>query len=219
MSSGFKSLLFEQFARIGKALGSPHRLEMLELLAQRERTVEEMASLTTLSLANASQHLQQLRSAGLVTSRKEGLYVHYRLAGVDVLDLLITVQRIAEVHLSDIDRLIEKYLSSKDELEPVSREELLRRAREGGVTVLDVRPAEEYAAGHVAGAINIPLRDLEDHLHVFDHSHEIVAYCRGAYCVLAFEAVAKLRALGFTARRLEGGFPEWQRAALPVAQA
>lgn len=216
-SSEFKKQLFEQFARVGKALGSAHRLELLELLAQGERPVEDLARLTKLPVANVSQHLQQLRRAALVSTRKEGLYVHYSLASPAVSALLIAVQTIAESHLSDVDKLVRTYLSSKDELEPVSRRELLARARDGRVTVLDVRPAEEYAAGHVAGAINVELKDLAKHLHEFKRNREIVAYCRGPFCILAFEAVAQLRAKGFKARRLEGGFPEWKNAELPVA--
>ena len=216
-SSEFKKQLFEQFARVGKVLGSAHRLELLELLAQGERPVEDLARLTKLPVANVSQHLQQLRRAALVSTRKEGLYVHYSLASPAVSALLIAVQTIAESHLSDVDKLVRTYLSSKDELEPVSRRELLARARDGRVTVLDVRPAEEYAAGHVAGAINVELKDLAKHLHEFKRNREIVAYCRGPFCILAFEVVAQLRAKGFKARRLEGGFPEWKNAELPVA--
>ena len=218
MSSDFKKRLFEQFARIGKVLGSEHRLEMLELLAQSERTVEDLAELVSLSVANTSQHLQQLRRAALVTTRKEGLYVYYRLMSPAVIELLISVQKVAELHLSDVESLVRTYLSNKDDLEPVSREELVKRARAGAVVVLDVRPPEEYAAGHVPGAVNIPLKALTKRLHDFRRSQEIVAYCRGPYCVLAFEAVAQLRAKGFKARRLEGGFPEWEHAALPVAR-
>ena len=217
MSSGdFKKQLFEQFARVGKVLGSAHRLELLEMLAQRECTVEDLAGLTKLPVANVSQHLQQLRRASLVSTRKEGLYVHYSLASPAVSALLSAVQQIAEAHLSDVDKLVRTYLFSKDELEPVSRRELLERARDGLVTVLDVRPVEEYAAGHVAGAINVPLKDLAKRLHEFKRNREIVAYCRGPFCVLAYEAVAQLRAKGFKARRLEGGFPEWKNAELPI---
>ena len=216
-SSDFKKQLFEQFARIGKVLGSGHRLELLELLAQGERTVEDLVRLTKLPMANVSQHLQQLRRAALVSTRKNGLYVHYSLASPVVSDLLSAVQKIAETHLSDVDKLVRTYLSSKDDLEPVSRRELLARARNDLVTVLDVRPAEEYASGHVAGAINVELKDLSKRLHEFKRNREIVAYCRGPFCVLAYEAVAQLRAKGFKARRLEGGFPEWKSAQLPIA--
>ena len=218
MSSGdFKKQLFEQFARLGKALGSAHRLELLELLAQSERTVEDLARLTDLPLANVSQHLQHLRRAALVSTRKAGLYVYYRLASPVVSELLAAVQRIAESHLGEVNQLVRTYLAGKDQLEPVSRTELLARARDGLVTIVDVRPAEEYAAGHILGAINIPLQELRGRLREFKRGREIVAYCRGPYCVLAFEAVAQLRAKGYQARRLDGGFPEWRLADLPTA--
>ena len=219
MSSGdFKKQLFEQFARLGKALGSAHRLELLELLAQSERTVEDLARLTDLPLANVSQHLQHLRRAALVSTRKAGLYVYYRLASPVVSELLAAVQRIAESHLGEVNQLVRTYLAGKDQLEPVSRTELLARARDGLVTIVDVRPAEEYAAGHILGAINIPLQELRGRLREFRRGREIVAYCRGPYCVLAFEAVAQLRAKGYQARRLDGGFPEWRLAELPTAR-
>lgn len=219
MSSGdFKKQLFEQFARLGKALGSAHRLELLELLAQSERTVEDLARLTDLPLANVSQHLQHLRRAALVSTRKAGLYVYYRLASPVVSELLAAVQRIAESHLGEVNQLVRTYLAGKDQLEPVSRTELLARARDGLVTIVDVRPAEEYAAGHILGAINIPLQELRGRLREFKRGREIVAYCRGPYCVLAFEAVAQLRAKGYQARRLDGGFPEWRLAELPTAR-
>ena len=218
MSSGdFKKQLFEQFARVGKALGSAHRLELLELLAQGERTVEDLTRLTDLPMANVSQHLQHLRRAALVSTRRAGLYVYYRLASPVVSELLAAVQRIAESHLGEVNELVRIYLASKDQLEPVSRTELLARAGDGLVTIVDVRPAEEYAAGHILGAINIPLQELRGRLREFKRGREIVAYCRGPYCVLAFEAVAELRAKGYKARRLDGGFPEWRLADLPTA--
>lgn len=217
--SGFKKQLFEQFARVGKALSSAHRLEILELLAQSERTVEALARLTGLPIANVSQHLQHLRKASLVTARKAGLYVHYSLATPLVGELVAAVQRVAEHQLDEVNGLVRAYLTRKDALEPVSRLELLERARDGLVTVLDVRPAEEFAAGHVPGALNIPLKELPKRLREFTPNREIVAYCRGPYCLLAFEAVAQLRAKGFKARRLEDGFPEWKNANLPVATA
>jgi len=216
-SSGFKKRLFEQFARVGKAVSSAHRLEILELLAQSERTVEALALLTDLPTANVSQHLQYLRKASLVSARKVGLYVHYSLATPVVSELLSAVQKVAECQLGEVDELIRVYLTSKDELEPVSRSALLERVRDGLVTVLDVRPPEEYAAGHVPGAVNVPLKELPKRLREFKRNREIVAYCRGPYCILAFEAVAQLRAKGFNARRLEDGFPEWKYANLPIA--
>jgi rhodanese-related sulfurtransferase/predicted transcriptional regulator len=214
----FKKQLFEQFARVGKALASGHRLELLEFLAQGERTVEALAGVTGLSVANTSQHLQQLRQVGLVATRKQGLHVHYRLADADVSELLGVIQKIAEKQSAEVERIVRVYLTTKDGLDPVSRNDLLKRAAEGEVTVLDVRPPEEYAAGHVPGALNIPVKELIAHLETLPHDQEVVAYCRGPYCVLAFEAVSQLRAHGFRARRLEEGFPEWKTAGLPVEE-
>ena len=214
----FKKQLFEQFARVGRALANGHRLELLEFLAQGERTVEALAAVTGLSVANTSQHLQQLRQVGLVATRKQGLHVHYRLADTDVTALLGVMQKIAEKQFAEVERIVRTYLTTKDSLEPVSRDDLLRRAADGDVTVLDVRPPEEYAAGHVPGALNIPVKGLIAHLATLPPNQEVVAYCRGPYCVLAFEAVAQLRAHGFRARRLEEGFPEWKTAGLPVEE-
>ena len=214
----FKKQLFEQFARVGRALANGHRLELLEFLAQGERTVEALAAVTGLSVANTSQHLQQLRQVGLVATRKQGLHVHYRLADTDVSALLGLMQKIAEKQFAEVERIVRTYLTTKDSLEPVSRDDLLRRAADGDVTVLDVRPPEEYAAGHVPGALNIPVKGLIAHLATLPPNQEVVAYCRGPYCVLAFEAVAQLRAHGFRARRLEEGFPEWKTAGLPVEE-
>ncbi|MEP7181788.1 MAG: metalloregulator ArsR/SmtB family transcription factor [Betaproteobacteria bacterium] len=215
----FKSDLFEQFARIGKALSSGKRLEMLESLAQGERSVESLAQMTGLSVANTSQHLQQLRQAGLVSARKEGLYVYCRLAGDDIVRLLAALREVGQEHLAEVDKLVKLYLGSKDSLEPVPVKELVQRAKKGLVTVIDVRPPEEYAAGHIRGAINVPLTDLKKRLNEFPRDQEIVAYCRGPYCVMAFEAVAELRKKGRRARRLEEGFPEWKSAGLPVDRA
>ncbi len=212
----FKHDLFTQFARVGKAISNANRLELLEFLAQGERSVEELAQVSGLSVANTSQHLQQLRQAGLVNSRKQGLKVYYRLSGDDIIALLASLRRVAERHLAEVERLINSYLTVKDSLEPVPRNELLARVQQGLVTVIDVRPAEEFAAGHVPGAINIPPEQLEARLQEFDASQEIVAYCRGPHCVLAFDAVARLRQRGLQARRLEDGFPEWKQAGLPV---
>jgi rhodanese-related sulfurtransferase len=214
--SSFKHDLFAQFARVGKALSSGNRLEILEFLAQGERSVDELAAVSGLSVANTSQHLQQLRLAGLALSRKEGLKVYYRLSGDDVIALLDALRAVAERHLADVERLVNTYLTVKDSLEPIPREELLARVEQGLVTVLDVRPPLEYAAGHVPGAVNIPLAELENHLKELDPAQEVVAYCRGPHCILAFDAVARLRENGLTARRLEDGFPEWKQAGLPV---
>ncbi|MEO5345757.1 MAG: metalloregulator ArsR/SmtB family transcription factor [Magnetococcus sp. YQC-9] len=212
----FKEELFDHLARIGKAVGQGHRLALLEYLAQGERTVEGLAQLSGLSVANASKHLQQLRSAGLVTARKEGLYVHYALGDPAVVPLLALMRGIAERRLGEVEELVRGYLLARDGMEPLPRGELLERMREGTVTVLDVRPPEEYAAGHLPKAFNIPLRELERRLHELPPGREVVAYCRGAWCVLSFEAVARLREQGFAARRLEEGFPEWRVADLPV---
>lgn len=212
----FKTDLFEQFARIGKALSSGKRLEMLEFLAQGERSVEPLARLTRLSVANTSQHLQQLRQVGLVTARKDGLYVHYRIAGDGIVRLLTTLRAVGEEHVADVDRLIKLFLDSKDSLEPVPAKELWQRVKQGLVTVLDVRPPEEYAQGHIRGAINVPVTELKKRLHQIPAGQEVVAYCRGPYCLLAYEAVEVLRKKGIKARRLEQGYPEWKSAGLPV---
>lgn len=212
----FKSDLFTQFARVGKALSNANRLELLEFLAQGARSVDALANISKLSIANTSQHLQQLRQAGLVISRKEGLKVYYSISGDDVISLLDSLRNVAERHLSDVDKLVNTYLTAKDNLDPIPAAELLERAKQDLITVLDVRPKEEYEAGHVQGAINIPIEELEQHLEKFDPNLEIVAYCRGPHCILAFDAVAQLREKGFQARRLENGFPEWKVAGLPV---
>jgi rhodanese-related sulfurtransferase/DNA-binding transcriptional ArsR family regulator len=212
----FKHDLFNQFARVAKAMSNGYRLELLEFLDQGERSVDELAQISGLTVANTSQHLQQLRQSGLVTNRKEGHKVYYRLSGMDVSALLGTLREVAERHLADVTRLVDDYLKVKDSLDPVPATRLLEMARDGLVTVLDVRPPEEYAAGHLPGAINVPLRDLEKHLLDLDPSHEIVAYCRGPHCVLAFDAVSKLREKGISARRLDGGLPEWRLEGLPV---
>jgi rhodanese-related sulfurtransferase/predicted transcriptional regulator len=213
-----KKALFEQFAQVAKAMAHANRLELLEFLAQGERTVEVLADLAGLSVANASQHLRQLLRAGLVRSRKQGLYVHYGLADETIVVLLGALRRVAETNLAEIDRLVDTYLKTKDALEPVSHAELLERSRQGLVTVLDVRPPEEYAAGHLDGAVNIPLEDLKRRIDELSSGQEVIAYCRGPYCVLAYDAVQLLRNKGFTARRLEGGLPEWRLAGLPVEQ-
>ncbi len=208
--------LFEQFARIGKALSSARRLEMLDFLAQAERSVETLARLTGLSVANTSQHLQQLRQAGLVGARKDGLYVFYRLTSDGIVRLLASLRAVGHEHLAEVDKLVKIYLDSKDSFEPVPAKELMQRAKKGLVTVLDVRPPEEYAAGHIRGAINVPVTELRKRLKEIPRAQEVVAYCRGRYCLMAFEAVAELRRGGRKARRLEDGFPEWRSAGLPV---
>jgi len=211
-----KLALFAQFATVAKSLGHPHRLELLEQLAQGERTVEILADRTRLSIANTSQHLQQMRRAGLVTNRRDGKFVFYHIADDSVLSLLAALRTIAERNLAEVERIVRSYFDDRDSLEAVSRDELLRRSRAGTVTILDVRPEDEFALGHLTGAVNIPLRALERRLSELDPSKEIVAYCRGPYCVPSYEAVAALRKRGFTARRLEDGLPEWRAAGLTV---
>lgn len=216
MSTGPKQALYGEFALVARALGSPHRLEMLEHLAQGERSVEALAERAGLGIANASQHLQQLKRAGLVASRREGKYVHYRLADDSVLDVMAALSEVASHNLAEVALIRQGYFDVRDELEPVSRDELRHRMRDGVVTILDVRPEDEFEAGHVPGAINIPLNDLELRIAELSPEQEIVAYCRGPWCVLSFEAVAELRERGFTVRRLEDGLPEWRAAGLPV---
>ena len=205
-------------AEVAKAIAHEHRLEMLEHLAQGERSVETLARLTGVSLANASQHLQHLRRAGLVTARRDGKRVLYRVSEEeDVVALLSALRRVSERTAAGMERVLNSYFRARDELEPVSRDELMERLEAGGVTVLDVRPGDEFAAGHVAGAVNVPLAELERRLGELPTGDLIVAYCRGPYCVLSFEAVAALRARGFSVRRLEDGYPEWKAAGLPIA--
>jgi rhodanese-related sulfurtransferase/predicted transcriptional regulator len=208
--------VFHSLARIGTALSSPIRLEFLELLAQGERSVDELATLTGTSVANTSQHLQKLKAAGLITGRKEGQYVFYRLAGDEVVALLGALGRAGEAYLAEVERTVRLYFAAKDDLEPVPARELLDRARKGLVTVLDVRPPEEFAAGHVPGAINIPVHELEKRLAELPKRREVVAYCRGPYCLMSYDAVDLLRRKGLKARRLEDGLPEWRLAGLPV---
>lgn len=217
-SSNFKQDLFTQFARVGKAFSNANRLEILEFLAQGERSVEALSKVAGLSIANTSQHLQQLRQVGLVISRKEGLKVYYQISSGDVVTLLGSIRKVAERHIAEVEQLVNSFLTVKDSLEPIPRQELLARIEQGLVVVLDVRPALEYKAGHVPGAINIPLQELEQRLKEFDQDTEIVAYCRGAHCILAFDAVAKLREQGFKASRMEDGFPEWKTEGLPVEE-
>jgi ArsR family transcriptional regulator len=211
-----KRALFTQFAKVAKAVAHPHRLELLEQLAQGERNVEILAERVRLSSANASQHLQHMRNAGLIAARREGKFVFYRLADDTVLELLASLRRIAERNLAEVERVVRGYFDRRDGMEPVSRLELMERVKAGIVTVLDVRPEDEFALGHVAGALNIPFGQLEKRLAEIAPDQEIVAYCRGPYCVLSYEAVALLRARGFNAHRLEDGLPEWRAAGLPV---
>jgi rhodanese-related sulfurtransferase/DNA-binding transcriptional ArsR family regulator len=212
----FKNRLYGQFARIGKALSSPHRLEILELLAQSERTVDSLAGEMGLSLANTSQHLQALKQAALVESRKQGLFVHYRLVDARVYDLCRAICSVAEHQLGDLDRLVRDHFHDRSAAEAVPMKELIKRARSRDVVILDTRPANEFAAGHIAGAISVPVDDLQRRLRQLPKDKEYVAYCRGPYCVYADRAVEILRAKGRRAQRLLEGFPEWKAAGLPV---
>jgi rhodanese-related sulfurtransferase/DNA-binding transcriptional ArsR family regulator len=212
-----KSELFDQFARIGKGLASGRRIEMLDVLANGERPVEGLAGQVGLSLANTSRHLQILREAGLVSSRREGTSVFYRLASPDVYEFWASLRSLASNRLAEVDRLVEAYIGSRNGLEPLSRADLVHRLKAGDdLVVLDVRPAEEFAAGHLPGAVSIPLADLERRLEQLPQDREVVAYCRGPFCAFAPEAVAVLRRRGYTATQLEDGLPEWAAAGLPV---
>jgi rhodanese-related sulfurtransferase len=211
-----KTPLFDAFAQAAKALASGRRLELVDVLANGERTVEALAGEVGLSVANTSQHLQILRQAGLVSSRREGTSVHYRLAAPEVFELWRTLRTLAASRLAEVERLTAAYLGSRDELEPVTREELARRLQDDDLVVLDVRPATEYAAGHLPGAVSIPVGELRRRLAELPADREIVAYCRGPYCAFAHEAVGLLREEGYAARRLEDGLPEWQAAGLAV---
>jgi rhodanese-related sulfurtransferase/DNA-binding transcriptional ArsR family regulator len=211
-----KQLLFGQFAAVAKCLSHPHRIELLEQLAQGERSVEILAQKVGLSTANASQHLRSMLRVGMVTTTRQGKFVVYKLADNAVLALLSSLRKISEHNSAEVERLVRNYFDKLDSLEPVTRKELMRRLRSGGVMVLDVRPEDEFSLGHLPGAMNVPLRELKTRLSKLKRSQEIIAYCRGPYCVLSYEAVAALRRLGFKARRLEDGLPEWRAAGLPV---
>jgi rhodanese-related sulfurtransferase/DNA-binding transcriptional ArsR family regulator len=213
----FKNELYRQFARVGKALSSPHRIEMMELLAQRERTVESLAEELGQTMGNASAHLQVLREARLVEARKEGLYVHYRVADDVVLQLLERLRNVAESRLADVDRLVKSYFGDRSDMDAIGFDELKARLKADSVILVDVRPAEEYAAGHIAGAVSIPHDQLEARLRELPKDKEVVAYCRGPYCVFADQAVATLKSKRRKARRLVAGLPEWKNAGLPVA--
>jgi rhodanese-related sulfurtransferase/DNA-binding transcriptional ArsR family regulator len=213
-----KQRLYQGIARVAAALGSGGRLQLLEFVAQGERSVDALAAMTGLSVANTSKHLQALRQAGLVSARKEGVRVYYVLAGNDVSLLMASLRAVAEHRAADVEKLLSTWLAHRDELEAVPASEVLERLRKGLVTVLDVRPAEEYAAGHLPGAINVPVEKLEGYLSRLPKRKEVVAYCRGPYCLMSFEAVEKLRRRGFKAKRLENGYPEWRAAGLPVEQ-
>jgi rhodanese-related sulfurtransferase/biotin operon repressor len=211
-----KRALYEQFAAVAKALGNPQRLELVEHLAQGPRSVDVLASKLGLPIANVSQHLQAMRRAGLVTSERDGKFVNYRLADESVLAAFAALRTVAERHSAEVARVVHGWFDNRDDMEPVSREELAARMEQGLVTIIDVRPADEFALGHLPGAINVPLAELESGFAALDSGREIVAYCRGPWCVMSFEAVAALRKRGFNARRLEDGLPEWRAAGLAV---
>ena len=211
-----KKRLYEHFARVAKAMASPGRLELLEMLAQGERGVEALALATGMSTANTSHHLQTLRDAGLVVSRKDGLQVIYRLSDDQIPAALASIRHVAERHSAEVERIIRNNFASRDEMTPVKREELRKLVRAGEASVLDVRPEAEFQAGHIEGALNVPVDKLPRLLSKLSKKQEIVAYCRGPYCLFAIEAVEQLRKKGYRARRLEEGYPEWQAARLPV---
>jgi rhodanese-related sulfurtransferase/DNA-binding transcriptional ArsR family regulator len=213
----FKDLLYAQFATIGQALANPHRLELLDLLAQGERSVEELAEVAALSIANASSHLQVLRRARLVETDKRGVRVYYRLADPQVYELWRTLRDVGSARLAEIDRLVQAYIHDRDSLDAISSAELRQRLDSGDVVVLDVRPAVEYRHGHIPGARSIPVDELQEYLSALSREQTIVAYCRGPYCVYADEAVAALRERGFDALRLDDGLPEWRAAGYPVS--
>jgi rhodanese-related sulfurtransferase len=215
-----KQALFDEFALIGKSLSSGRRAEIVDVLANGERSVESLADDLGLSVANASQHLQILRRAGLVASRRDGTYIYYRLAAPEVVEFWRALQDIAGKRIADVERLARAYLGDRDGLEPVTKEELKRRLRtKEDLVVLDVRPAEEYEAGHISGAISIPVAELRRRLRELPKRKEIIAYCRGPYCAFAHEAVRYLQRKGYKARRLREGLPDWERSGLPVDRA
>ena len=215
-TENLKQQLFSRLADVGKALANGNRLELLEFLAQNERSVESLAKLAALSVANTSQHLQHLSRAGMVTKRKQDRHVFYAIADETVLSLIISLRHTAEKNSAEMSQLVERDLMSRDNLDPVSQVDLLTRLKDDVITVVDVRPAEEFEFGHLPYAINIPLDQLDQEIQNLSKYSNVVTYCRGPYCLLSFEAVSRLRAKGIPARRLEDGFPEWKLAGLPV---
>jgi rhodanese-related sulfurtransferase len=213
----FKDAIYEQFARIGKAVSSPKRLELLDLLCQGPRSVEVLAKESGLTVANASQHLQVLRTSRLVETEKEGLFVIYRLADQAVCEFFRAMRVLAESRLAEVEQIKRQFLEGREGMAPVDREELLALVRQGAVTVLDVRPVEEFKAGHLAGALSIPLGELKLRLSDLPRDQEIAAYCRGPYCVLSVEAVEMLRAEGFQAIRIEEGIQDFRAMGFSIA--
>jgi rhodanese-related sulfurtransferase len=213
----FKNGVYEQLARVGKAVSAPKRLELLDLLCQGPRTVESLAEQAAISVANASQHLQVLRAARLVTAEKQGLFVEYRLADEEVGRFFVTLRQLATSRLAEIELVTRAYMERRGGLEAVHGDELMRRMRHGEVTILDVRPVEEYLAGHIPGALSMPVADLKAQLPDLPKDREVVAYCRGPYCVMAVDAVTLLRQKGFTAHRLEHGVADWRARGWRVA--
>lgn len=212
-----KDPLYTQFARIGHAVSSPKRIELLDLLSQGEKTVETLVEQSSMLLKNTSAHLRVLRQAQLVETRRDGTHVYYRLAGDDVFRFLRNLQALARSRLAEVERVAKLYIDGRDELEAVSLKELRRRMRQGDVTVVDVRPEEEYWAGHIPGALSVPVAQLKRRLADIPKNKEVVAYCRGPYCVYSVEAVGILRKHGYRARRTDEGLPDWQASGLPVA--
>jgi rhodanese-related sulfurtransferase len=218
-NAAFATQLYDQLARVSKAISSPRRLELVDLLAQGERTVDELATLTSMSVANTSRHLQSLRSARLVAVRRAGLHAHYRLADERVFRVWQAVRDLGEARLSSVRELVRTHFEDRRDLEPIPLEALLDRMTSGDVILLDTRPEREFDAGHITGAVNIPVEELEARLHVLPVDQEIVAYCRGPYCAFSDEAVAVLLANGYRARRFALGFPDWRAAGHPVEAA
>lgn len=211
-----KTRLYEAIGRVALALGSAGRLQILEFVAQGERAVDALASMTGLSVANTSKHLQALRQAGLVSARKDGLRVYYSIAGDDVAALLTALREVSEHRVAEVEQILRVWLAHRDEMEAVPAQEVLERAKKGLVVILDVRPPEEFSAGHLPGAINIPIHELEKRLKELPKRKEVIAYCRGPYCLMSYDAVSLLRKKGMKARRLEAGLPEWRSAGFPI---
>lgn len=211
-----KKSLYEELSRIGKAVSSSARMELLEYLSQGEKSVESLSDLAGMSIANTSQHLQHLKNSGIIVSRKEGLHVYYKIVGDDVIRLIISIRNLAENHLSEVSRIINDVIKVKDKIAPVKALDLIEKVKKGQVTVIDVRPEDEFDAGHFPGSINIPFDDLHSRMPELNSKQEIIAYCRGPYCMMTFDTVTLLRQKGFKAKRLAEGFPEYKISGLPI---